>query len=259
MEILGLNASEFFAALLLLVRVSAIFVFIPLYSMRLVPVQVKAATILILTLVVLATGKAGAVAPPASHAVAMVMVLREVGLGLAIGMVANIVFVAAQFCGHVVGVQMGLGMASVMDPQFNTQVSTPAQIYYYFAMLLFLAIGGDRMMVAAFIGNLDALPLGQLQFPPALVKALAVMTGEIFSFGVRLAAPVLVALFCTTVLLGIFARSVPQMNMLMLGFSLKIIVGLTLMMLMLPKWSETFLAALGRMLQAVRGVANLVN
>lgn len=258
MPILGFSEGQFIAALLLFTRVASMFLFAPAWNSPILPRRVKAVTALAITATLVVSGASGVVAPPASLAVLILMVVREVGVGLVLGMIMEFLFAAVQFGGHIVGSEMGFGMAVIMDPQSGGQVSPIGRVYYYAALLFYLSVGGDRLLLEAFVGNLSRLPLGQLHFSGSILKALVVLSGEVYTLGFQLVAPVMVALFASSVILGIMARSVPQMNMLMLGFSLKIFVGLIFAGAMLTKWSEAFLVALSRSFEAIRGIGALL-
>lgn len=258
MEALGITQGQFWAGILLLARVAGLFTFVPPLSNPIVPRRVKAAAALVMTFSLLSLGVAGQVVPPGGFVEMTLMVAREAAIGLMLGLTAQILFLAVLFGGQVMGTQMGMNVASLMDPQFQASVAEVSYIYYYGAMLMFLAVGGDRMVIETFVGNLHALPLGRSHVPPVAVKAMIFWTGEIFSTGFSLVAPVMASLFATSVLLGILARSVPQINMLMLGYSLKIIVGLLVMALFLPAWMDAFLRFMGRMFEMMAGMSSVM-
>ena len=258
MEILGITEARFLAFVLVLLRIGSLFAFAPVFSTPFVPVRVKATVVLGLSLGLAALGVVGEVSVPASTTGVVALAVREIVLGLVTGFVARLVFVAVQFAGQVVGVEMGLGIVSVMDPQFETQVSIVSQFEFILALLLFLGVGGDRMLIEVFARNLQELPPGELALGAPGLGALVRLTGEIFGTGLQMAAPLIVALFAANVILGIFARSVPQMNMLILGFPLKILVGFTVLGLSLPYWSSIVLRELSNTFDALRALPTLL-
>lgn len=258
MEALGFSEGQFWAGVLLLARVAGLFTFVPPLSNPIIPRRIRAAAAMVMTFSLISLGVAGTVVPPSGLLEMTVMMGREAAIGMLLGLTAQILFLAVLFGGQVMGTQMGMNVATLMDPQFQSSVAEVSYIYYYGAMLMFLAVGGDRMVIEAFVGNLHALPLGRSHVPPVAVKALVYWTGEIFSTGFSLVAPVMASLFASSVLLGILARSVPQINMLMLGYSLKIIVGLVVMALFLPAWMDAFLRFMGRMFEMMAGMSRVM-
>lgn len=258
MGVFGITEAQFFTFLLVLLRVGSLFVFAPLYSSRFLPGTVKAAVVLGLSLCLTVLGVADPVPVPASAAVFALLVAQEFLLGMLLGFVADLIFVAAQFGGQVIGVDMGLGIVSVLDPQFESQVSIISQIQFILATLLFLSVGGDRMLIGAFAANFRQVAPGHLVLSGPGLGALVTLSGEIFRTGLRLAAPVMAALFATNVILGVFARSVPQMNMLILGFPLKILVGFVVLGLSLPYLARVFLHAFAETFQVLEGLPHLL-
>ncbi len=258
MEILGVAEARLFAFVLVLFRVGSFFAFAPVYSTPFVPAQVKAAVVLGLAAALTALGLPGEVAVPPTTSQVVLLVIQELVLGFAIGYVARLVFAAVQFGGQLAGFQMGLGIVSVMDPQFEEQISVVSQLQFVLAILLFLAVGGDRLLIESFARNLQVLPPGGLSFGEPAMTALVRLTGEIFRVGLMAAAPVIAALFGTHVILGVFARSVPQMNMLVLGFPLQIFVGFLVLGLSLPHWGRFVLRALGETFEALDRIPALL-
>ncbi len=253
----GITDVQFFGFLLVLLRTASLFSFAPVFSSPFVPVQVKAAAVLGLSVGLTGLGLAPAVAVPPTAAGVAAMAGSEVVVGLLAGFVARLVFAAVQFGGQLVGFQMGLGIVSVMDPQFETQISVVSQLEFILALLLFLSVGGDRLLVEAFVSSLGTVPPGGWWDSPAVMEVLVRLSGEVFRLGVALAAPVIAALFAAHVILGVFARAVPQMNMLILGFPLQILVGFTVLGLSLRHWGRAFLWALQDSLRALEALGRL--
>ncbi|MHB8765468.1 MAG: flagellar biosynthetic protein FliR [Deferrisomatales bacterium] len=254
MEILGVTEAQFFAFVLVLFRMASLFAFAPVYSSPFVPNQVKAAAALGLSASLVALGAALPVPIPSSPYQVVLLLAQEMILGFAAGYVARLVFAAVQFGGQLAGFQMGLGIVSVMDPQFEEQISIISQIEFLLATLLFLAIGGDRLLLEVFARHLEVAPPGRMAFGEPAMVALVRLTGEIFRVGLMASAPVVVALFGTHVILGVFARSVPQMNMLILGFPLQILVGFTVLGLSLPHWGRFVVRSLADTFEALRAL-----
>lgn len=258
LDILGITEARFFAFLLVLLRMGALFAFAPVFSSPFMPIRVKAAVVLGLSASLTALGFPGEVPVPASMAAFAGLAVQEMLLGALIGFVAQLVFAAVQFGGQLIGFQMGLGIVSVLDPQSETQISVVSQFQFVLAVLLFLAVGGEGMLLEVFARNLASVPPGQPLLGGPLAQVLVHLTGEVFSLGLKLSAPVVAALFASQVILGVFARSVPQMNMLILGFPFQILMGFTVMGLAVRQWGQTFLRALSETFEALQGLSLLL-
>jgi flagellar biosynthesis protein FliR len=258
LDILGITEARFFAFLLVLLRMASLFAFAPVFSSPFVPTRVKAAVVLGLSASLTALGVPGEVPVPGSLSHLAAFAAQEILLGAWIGFVAQLVFAAVQFGGQLIGFQMGLGIVSVLDPQSETQISVVSQFQLVLAVLLFLAVGGVGMLMETFARNLTSVPPGQPLLSGPVVRALIHLTGEVFSLGLKLSAPVVAALFASQVILGVFARSVPQMNMLILGFPLQILVGFTVMGVAVRHWGHTWLRALSETFEALHGLSSLL-
>jgi flagellar biosynthetic protein FliR len=257
-DLLGITQTQFFSFFLILLRLGTLFTFAPVYGSAILPVPVKAAVALGLAVCLSALGVGGQVPMPATTSGLAFFAAQEILLGALLGLMTRLVFAAVEFGGQLVGLQMGLGIVSILDPQFETQVSIVSQFQSLLATLLFLAVGGDRILLEAFAANLERIPPGHLVVSGPVVGALVTLSGEVFGLGLQLAAPVVVALLATQVILGVFARSMPQMNMLILGFPLQILFGFGVLGLALPHWGRALARAFSEMFEALHGLASLL-
>ena len=154
------------------------------------------------------------------------MLLGEVAIGLTIGFASQLVFTAVQLAGSVIGFQMGFAIVNVMDPATQSQVSITAQFQNIMALLIFLAIDGHHMLLNASVKSFEMIPL--LGFNPSsgIVELMLLLTKNVFVSAIKLAAPIMASLFLLNVALGLIARTVPQMNVFIIGFPLQIAIGL---------------------------------
>jgi len=153
-------------------------------------------------------------------------VIREVLVGLSIGMGATLIISGIQMAGQIADTQMGLGMANVIDPMTNTQVSVMGQFYNMVAILVFLGVDGHHMLIRALVDSFSVIPLGHANFTPALADKMMNLFAQMFFIAFRVGAPVIGALFITNMALGVVARTVPQMNVFIVGMPLSLGVGL---------------------------------
>lgn len=258
MDLLGISQAKFFSFFLVLLRLGGLFSFAPVYSGLFIPLRVKAAAVLGISFCLVALGLGGDVAVPGTLGLLAFFVVQEILLGVLLGLTARLVFAAVEFGGQLIGLQMGLGIVSILDPQFETQVSVVSQLQFLLATLLFLAVGGDRMLLEAFAGNLDRIPPGHLAVTGPVLRALMGLAAEVFRLGLQIAAPVVVCLLATQVVLGVFARSVPQMNMLILGFPLQLLVGFLILGLGLSHWGGLMLRSFSELFEALAGMTLLL-
>lgn len=214
------------AFVLVLMRAAGIFLTAPVFSSRNIPVVVKASWILLVTFLVFPVVDFKALTLPSSGIPLALAVVRELLIGFSIGLGATLIFTGIQLAGQIIDIQMGLGMVNIIDPMTNVQVSAMGQYYFMVATLVFLAVNGHHELLRGVVGSFDLLPLGQAHFSTALGTEMMRLFSQVFFIAFRVGAPVIGALFITNMALGVVARTVPQMNVFIVGMPLNLAVGL---------------------------------
>jgi len=157
----------------------------------------------------------------------VVPVAMELLLGFLFAYAALFIFSAAQFAGQLVDIQMGFGVANVIDPLSSSQVTLIGQVQYLVALLVFLLLDGHHMVLDGLVRTFSIAPLGA---PLANADSLMVLVESagklLFVVAAQLAAPVMTVLFMTNLALGLVSRMLPQMNIFLVGLPLQVGVGL---------------------------------
>lgn len=240
--------------MLVLGRMAGVLSVIPFLGGKGVPVKVKVLLILTFTLLLFPVLKLQAPQLPKDIISLFLLVGRETLLGLFLGMLSNIVFVAVEFCGQIVGTQMGFSMAGIFNPILDTQPSTIGSFQNLLAMLLFLSLGAHHLFLRALVESYQQLPLGAWIINDKLVYFFINSTAAIFTLGVKLAAPVMVSLLVTGIVLGIVGRFFPQMNIFIVSMPLNIGVGFIMLGLTLKvflRMLENFFAGSGLQIKSL--------
>lgn len=206
-------------------RMAGIFSSIPLFGGRRVPMNIRALIVVAMTFVCYPIVRMKAPELPGDMLGLGILVVRETLVGISLGLLSLIVFAAVEFCGQIVGVQIGLSMVTEFDPSQGGQQSIISIFQEMMATLLFITLGVHHVFIAALIESFSVLPLGAWHMSDGLMKFLIVTLGQVFVLAVKLAAPVMVALLATSVVLGIMARSFPQMNVFFVSMPLNIGIG----------------------------------
>lgn len=218
---------------LVLVRVSAFVLAVPLLGTGANFSGYKVGLIGVLTLLVFSTLQA-----PLHHGLQPIefgaMALREVLLGLVLASVLQAVLLAVKVAGEMIGHEMAFTMSSIVDPA--TGVNTPliTSIHEGFFLLGLLAMDGHHVLIRALCASFGRAPIGSIQFDTGLAQNVLDLFSDMFAAGLTFAAPVLVLLVLVSVLIGLLARAVPQLNVLEVGFTLRIVVGLGAMLAFAP-------------------------
>lgn len=221
--------------LLVLVRASAIFLTAPVLGNTAVPARVKVGLSGLLALILTPLLLDVPLKADIDSIWGLVpAVLSELMLGVLIGLLAQFFFVAIQFAGQVVGLQMGFGMASVFDPHFGASVSVTGQFYLLVGILVFLLLDGHLWILIALQKSFTTIPLGSFTFDAQALEVLLRASNDLFWVALMLMAPVLGVLVLGEIAMAIVARIMPQMNVFVAAFPVKIALGVVTMALSFP-------------------------
>lgn len=155
-------------------------------------------------------------------------IASEALIGIALGLIASIPMLSVQVGGLLMGQQMGLGLATIFNPAIDSEGDVVGQILFFSALALFLAMGGLESLFTAVLVSFNNLPFGALTAADAPVAVIAGLVTSGFELAVRVAAPVFAILFVETVASGLIMKTAPQLNILSLGFPIRILLALTL-------------------------------
>ncbi|MFS8152730.1 flagellar biosynthetic protein FliR [Vreelandella titanicae] len=163
----------------------------------------------------------------------MGIMIEQILIGLAMGLVMHIMFAVVQAAGDFIGLQMGLAFASFFDASSGTNIMVLSRILYMITLLMFLAMNGHLMVLETLIMSFQTLPIGIGTFNPDAFILLSRYAGTIFASGMLLALPLVGSLLTINLALGILNRSAPQLTVFNIGFPTSLIVGLILMMVLM--------------------------
>ena len=234
-----------FGFVLILVRTSSMLVSAPLLSHRGIPSYTKVGFAVVLSLVLVPLTQEHAPVPPANFIALGEAVVRETLFGLGLGLAMNIVFMAMSAASHLIGVQVGFGLGGVLNPLTGSESGALDQFFMVLATLVFFTINGHYLVITALSETMVAVPLGS--FDPFAITPSGVTTlmAGLTITAVRVAMPVMVALFLADFGMGLVARTVPQMNILMVGLPLKVGVGLVVLLAALPMTMQVMNGVVG--------------
>jgi len=223
-----------FVWLLAAVRIVGIVAFAPAFSARAVPTAVRLYLALALGAVLGAQVSAGRVLPCLNLGSYVVAICAELAFGAVIGFGLSLLFEAVRFAGEALDVQVGLSQATALDPATENQTAIISRAYYFMALVLFLQLDGHHWLLAGLSRSFELIPIGAPAYQAGVAKLMISLVGSIFSVGLRLAAPVMAAVFLTDLAFGFIARVVPQMNVFLVGIPAKLLVGLAVLSLSAP-------------------------
>ena len=223
--LLNWTLNQFLVLVMIMIRVGPLLFLMPITGSRSVPSQVKILLTVATALVLLPVVLVQAEQMPATFSGLSLFVASEVAFAAILAVFARLVFDAVQIAGQMVGIQMGMGMAGVMDPQFGTQVSLIGQFWNLIAILLFLGVDGHHLNIRTLQESFIWVAPGTLHIGQATFEGMMQGTSLMFIMSVKIMAPASAAVFFSHVAMGIIAKTVPQIPILIVGMPVNIAVG----------------------------------
>jgi flagellar biosynthetic protein FliR len=196
----------------------------PLLSGPTVPARVK--LVLTLSLVILIAPLA--VQPPNLSIFSgdgAFAAIQEILIGIAIGLVVQLAFESLTLAGQTISMTMGLGFATLIDPQHGAQTTVLGQLFMIFATLVYLAVDGHLVLIGALADSFRSLPIGATHIGPQFFGAVVSWGAQVFETGLLIALPAVVALIIVNAALGVVSRAAPQLNLFGVGFPITIMAG----------------------------------
>ncbi len=247
--------SQLWLWLVAMIRPGAAFLAAPVFGAASVPVQLRLVVALAIGIPALATTPfvlpEGGVASVAGFA----LVTGEVLAGLALGFAVQIGFSAALVAGETIGNTMGLGFASMMDPQSGTSAPVIATFLSILGTFLFLAMNGHLALATVVVESYRVLPPGGGMMSAEAIRGLVLFGGILFAAGLAIALPVGFALILVQLVMAMLARSAPQLNLFAVGLPATLLAGIVLLAIAAPVMGDAIVGAIGQGLDAARRLA----
>ncbi|MDY6967370.1 MAG: flagellar biosynthetic protein FliR [Spirochaetota bacterium] len=222
--------------LLIMMRMNSMIVIAPFFSSGVIPFRVKALISFFITLVIFPIVADKGYTIPEDMGRYALLILNEIGIGLYIGFLVAIIFTAFQLAGQYFAVQIGFGMSEVMDPLAQISIPIVGQLKNLIGLLVFLVIYGHHFLIKAVYRSYELAPIISLDqnLSQGFVKFLVYSMSGMFLVALKIALPVLATVFLVSVSMGILAKAAPQMNIMMLGFPIKIVTAFGILLLITP-------------------------
>lgn len=235
-QLINLTESQFAWLLLMFLRVMGLFVLSPVLGRRNVPNIAKIGLSILISYIFLMASPPGAGVDPASTALLpyVLMCVKELLIGLVLGFMTTLFFDVAVMAGQVMDVQVGFGMAQIYDPDMQAQVSLLGSFLNYGLLLYFFIVDGHHALIRILQFTFEKIPVGQVVFRADIADLCVKAFSIALSMAVSVALPIIAAELILEVIMGIMIRSVPQLNIFVVGISVKILVGLLALLLFLP-------------------------
>lgn len=234
--------------LLVFVRLTCFFVTAPLWMERQIPAPFKWGTAFFISLLI-----ASLMEP--EHVIQMdpsyiLLVLKEVLVGLCLGFFVTVLLYAVQLAGSFIDLQSGFAMATMFNPQTGIQENLTGRFFYIVAILFFLSIDGHHMLIRGVLASYDWIPVDSWlpsNVSENLVHLTLLIVKDMFWIAILIAAPIVATIFLVDIALGILAKTVPQMNLFVVGIPIKMAVHFIVLFVFIP----VFLIVMEKLVQTM--------
>ncbi|HEC32522.1 MAG TPA: flagellar biosynthetic protein FliR [Deltaproteobacteria bacterium] len=250
-----IETQQMIAFLFLLIRVSIVLFMVPFFSDLTIPPVVKGLLCIAFTFCLFQLVPTSASAKVTHNLVSIVVaILGEVTLGIFWGLITRLVLAIFQISGEFIGYHFGFSIANILDPQSGVQLSILSQWFYLIAMLVFFAVNAHYIVINALVKSLTLLPPGSFIVNATTFNGVRLLSYKMFVIALQISAPVVAVLLFTQVAMGIIAKTVPQINILISSFPLTIFLGF----LFLGLTIELLGPRMGKIILSIHKYFNLV-
>jgi flagellar biosynthetic protein FliR len=232
------------AAVLVMVRLSGLMVFGPIFSSPAIAPRIKAGFVFAMTVLL---APVVAAVPGARAVLDARALLGELGVGLVFGLSLMLLNEALSFAGTLLGLQFSFSLVNLLDPNSMIETAVLGQMLGWLGILVIIGSGLDRSLLAAMVRSFSAVPVGQAVIEAKTGAALAMMASGIFLAGLQLAAPVMAAAMAVEITIGLVARLSPQLPAMVISVPVKTLVSYVVLIASLavwPGWIERHFTAL---------------
>jgi len=229
-----INTAYYLGFIMVLLRISAFVISIPIFFPKGTPATAKIGFCVVFTFLILPGVNYESVSIITSNTNLIIFSIDEVITGLALGYITKFCFFSAQMAGQLMDFQVGFSMMSMFDPISNENVTLLGRLLYWVSMVMFFVVDGHHMLIRAIIDSFKVINLGNFILSQASAMMMVKIFVEFFTLGLKIAIPIILIIIITDLALGLISRTVPQLNVMILGMPIKILVGLSCFALVLP-------------------------
>jgi flagellar biosynthetic protein FliR len=228
-----IDFEKFVLFTLVLTRMSGLVMTAPIFGTSDIPARIRALLAVALAVLIAPTQWEVAVEDPGTTLNYLVFIGSELAIGLSLGLGIVILFSGIQLAGQMIGRIGGMILADVFDPSAGTSVPTFSRFLFLVTMAVFVSIGGHRMVMAGLLDTFATIPPGSGAMPTSIAETFVVLLAQSFALAIRAAAPVVTSLLLSTLVMGLISRTLPQLNILAVGFGMNAMLTFGVMALSL--------------------------
>lgn len=244
----------FTALILVFIRISSFFLTVPVLFPKSFPNTVKILLLLSISFMVLPSINISHVGDINSNYLLLSQAVAEVITGMILGFVTNLCFVAIRVAGNLLDIQAGFSMMTLFDPTTSSNTTLIENMFYMLATMLFFLANGHHILIGAIIDSFNKVSIGTFIVYDKTMLMVVKSFSDFFTMGVKIALPVLLILLITDIVMGLVARTVPQLNVMILGLPVKILLSLGLIAIILPLISKFIASTFDQIPNVIKGL-----
>lgn len=211
--------------MLVFLRASAFLLVLPLFSLKQMPASVRVAVAALIAYIITSSNPV-AFPRPTFWLDTILLMGVEIGIGLLMGFFIRIIFYGFEMAGNIISMETGLSMATMLNPSSGQNAPIFSSVMFYFSVLIFLALDLHHEVLAGFFYSYNVLPVGGFEINDDLAQAVIYRSVKMFWVALEMAAPIICVSFTVTLMFAVFGRAVPQMNVFILSFPIRVMAGM---------------------------------
>ena len=253
-----INTMYFLALFLIFLRVTAFFAITNVFFPNGTPKTLKAMFSLIFSFALLSGVDYGSVNEITSNYYLIIYIFYEIVNGLILGLILNIAFEVVLMAGSLLDVHIGLSMVNTVDPNSKANTTITGNLLHYVALIIFFIVDGHHMLIKSLMESFIILPMGNGLLHAETMSTLIEIIANYFVIGLKIAIPIVLIMIMTDVAMGLVSRAVPQINVMILGMPVKMLIGILAISVSLPIIIKLFISSISYLPDIFRKIITTV-
>ena len=253
-----IDTMYFLALFLIFLRVTAFFAITNVFFPNGTPKTLKAMFSLIFSFALLSGVDYESLNEITSNYYLIIYMIFEITNGLILGLVSNIAFEVVLMAGSLLDVHIGLSMVNTLDPNSKANTTITGNLLHYVALIIFFIVDGHHMLIKSLMESFITLPMGNGLFHAETMSTLIEIIANYFAIGLKIAIPIVLIMILTDVAMGLVSRAVPQINVMILGMPVKMLVGILAISVSLPIIIKLFISSVSYLPDIFRKIITTV-
>lgn len=243
----------FTALILITIRMFCFFVVVPVFFPNGTPNTVKIGLTLIMAYILVPGIDYSGIHTINNNMPFVINCMNEAVAGLTLGFITNLCFMAVRVAGNLMDFQIGFSMMTMFDPSSGSNTTLMEHLLYWFSIVVFFIVDGHHMLIKALMESFSVIKLGNFFLSQDSINVIIRVFIEYFGIALKIAIPIVLIIFITDLTLGLIARTVPQLNIMILGLPIKILLGLAAFCFALPIFLKVIENSFYGIPDAIRG------